>query len=80
MEQGWLASHTEAKLSVDAQMNGLCLKEPWWCLSCFLVMNFVSVLTSSQVLVDSFQVTGETAPTSAITVIDSCFAEKVFKG
>lgn len=80
MEQGWLASHTEAKLSADAQMNGLCLEELWWCLSCFHVMNFVSLLTSSQVLVDSFQVTRETAPTSAITVFDSRFAEKVFKG
>lgn len=46
----------------------------------FSCHEFCLPMTSSQVLVDSFQVTGETAPTSAITVIDSCFAEKVFKG
>lgn len=60
-------------------MNGLCLEEQWWCLFCFHAVNFVSLLTSSQVLVDGFQVMRETAPAFVSTVIDSCFAEEVFK-
>lgn len=60
-------------------MNGPCLEEHWYCLSCFHDTNCVSLLTSSRVLVDSFQVVREAVPVFAITVFDAGFAEEVFK-
>jgi len=61
-------------------MDGLCLEKQWWSLSGFHIVNSVSVLTSSQVLVDGFCVMREAALAFAVAVIESCFAEEVFKG